>query len=144
MLFALCLCNTNDTRTVITREVYKTWYSCQKDELMRMGSSSSLEAPRRKLSASSIITRSSSSSKNNSHQTTKQPDHLLHVFESDSSISCTSLSEDSSMLVTGSDDGIINVWSALSTPPELLTSLSGHKVRNKYSSLFFAYSYIIY
>ena len=98
---------------------------------MKMGSSPSLEATRRKLSATSVITSFSALSKSTSTQRNadaKQPNHLLHKFDNDSSIACTIISEDLSMLVSGCDDGSINVWSALSTPPELLTTLTGHKV----------------
>lgn len=97
-----------------------------------MGSKPSLEATRRKLSASSVITSHSSSwsrNNNSSQKATKQPDHLLHVFEGDSSITCTAISEDLSMLISGCDNGVITIWSALSTPPENLTTLTGHKVR---------------
>ncbi|XP_075737289.1 uncharacterized protein LOC119176619 [Rhipicephalus microplus] len=41
-------------------------------------------------------------------------------------INCLSLSEDHSLLVSGSEDGRVLMWSSQSTPVELLGTLSGH------------------
>ncbi|KAK3893899.1 hypothetical protein Pcinc_001124 [Petrolisthes cinctipes] len=45
------------------------------------------------------------------------------------SINCMVLSEDGSLLVTGSDDSTACLWSAVSMPTECLGVLSGHKGR---------------
>nr|XP_054933831.1 WD repeat-containing protein 86-like [Dermacentor andersoni] len=42
-------------------------------------------------------------------------------------INCLSLSEDHSLLVSGSEDGRVLMWSSQSTPVELLGTLSGHE-----------------
>ncbi|KAH7979044.1 hypothetical protein HPB49_007894 [Dermacentor silvarum] len=41
-------------------------------------------------------------------------------------INCLALSEDHSLLVSGSEDGRVLLWSSQSTPVELLGTLSGH------------------
>ncbi|XP_064468510.1 WD repeat-containing protein 86-like [Ornithodoros turicata] len=41
-------------------------------------------------------------------------------------INCTALSEDYSLLATGSEDETVNLWSTQSTPVELLGTLQGH------------------
>ncbi|KAK8783911.1 hypothetical protein V5799_009724 [Amblyomma americanum] len=42
-------------------------------------------------------------------------------------INCLALSEDHSLLVSGSEDGRVLLWSSQSTPVELLGTLSGHE-----------------
>ncbi|XP_050730615.1 WD repeat-containing protein 86-like [Eriocheir sinensis] len=56
--------------------------------------------------------------------------HLLETLkEHKGSINCAVLSDDNSLLVTGSDDGTARLWSALTDPTECLGVLSGHDGR---------------
>ena len=58
---------------------------------------------------------------------TRDGDWLLQTLdEHDSAINCMVLSNDGSVLATGSDDHNIRLWSAKSTPVECLSVLTGH------------------
>ena len=61
----------------------------------------------------------------------QQTPHLKQQITLSSAITCMTLSEDLSMLVLGSEDGVLHVWSALSSPVESLAQLKGHCVSRK-------------
>lgn len=55
-------------------------------------------------------------------------EHLKQRIKVGSVINCMSISDDLSMLVTGTESGILEVWSTMSTPVESLAQLIGHEV----------------
>ncbi|GIY02053.1 WD repeat-containing protein 86 [Caerostris darwini] len=57
----------------------------------------------------------------------KQPHLLQEIKDHKSGINCMVLSDDGSMLVTGSDDKTARMWSTLSDPTECLGVLEGHE-----------------
>ena len=60
-------------------------------------------------------------------RTGRDHDWLLQTLdEHESSINCMSLSDDGSVIATGSDDHNIRLWSAKTTPVECLSVLAGH------------------
>ena len=57
----------------------------------------------------------------------RKRDYLLQTLDDhQSGINCMALSDDSSVLATGSDDQQIRLWSAKTTPVECIAVLSGH------------------
>lgn len=67
----------------------------------------------------------------------KKPEFLLEsVEEHKQGINCMDISEDRSLIVTGSEDGTARMWSTYSSPVECLGVLKGHKVRMQCLSLY--------
>lgn len=60
-------------------------------------------------------------------RTARNQDWLIQTLDDhESGINCMALSDDSTVLATGSDDHTIRLWSTKSTPIECLSVLSGH------------------
>ncbi|RWS29029.1 WD repeat-containing protein 86-like protein, partial [Leptotrombidium deliense] len=57
----------------------------------------------------------------------KKNNHLIDCIQVEHAITCLTLSEDNSLLVTGTDNGLAVMWSALSKSTELLGKLIGHE-----------------
>ena len=55
-------------------------------------------------------------------------DHLQQRIKLGSIITSMDISDDLSMLVTGTEKGMLEVWSTMSTPVESLAQLIGHQV----------------
>jgi WD40 repeat protein len=57
----------------------------------------------------------------------KRQDWLIQTLDDhESGINCMALSNDSTVLATGSDDHTIRLWSTKTTPVECLSVFSGH------------------
>jgi len=57
----------------------------------------------------------------------KRQDWLIQTLDDhESAINCMALSNDSTVLATGSDDHTIRLWSTTTTPIECLSVFSGH------------------
>lgn len=57
-----------------------------------------------------------------------QTPHLKQKITLSSAITCIDISEDLSMLVLGTEDGVLHVFSTMSDPAESLAQLKGHSV----------------
>ncbi|CAF4726693.1 unnamed protein product [Rotaria sp. Silwood1] len=61
------------------------------------------------------------------HRARRDQDWLIQTLDDhESGINCMALSNDSTVLATGSDDHTIRLWSTKTTPIECLNILSGH------------------
>jgi WD40 repeat protein len=69
------------------------------------------------------------SSKNAEHKKIKEKECLLQTCDDHGAngINCMEISEDGSVLATGSDDGLIKLWSAKTQIIECISTLEGHE-----------------